>query len=344
MVDDRSEDTGSLPGSERPKRAAPTIDLEATVVSDDTKSSAEKSSAEAPPEPETAPEAATVSSTEEPRAESVAPPASAPVSAPVSPWIVAPVSGAVAAALVIGVGWMLGWPPIQPASAPSAPQLTAAVDGLTGRVAGLESKAGKAVPDPAAAARTEAVEKSVAALRSELTAARAQNEKLASALDDVKSAPRGDGGASPDLAAFGDRLAKVESQMRAQSAEIAQQGSKLADSKAAEAKPADDMPLRRVVAAALLDVLVRIGDPYPAALSTAKALTPNPDALKPLDQFAEKGVPNANRLSTELLALVPKLLPARTAEHCHDRIGHCRAVAGGRRQAGQDRAHRHRRQ
>ena len=34
MVDDRSEDNGSLPGSERPKRAAPTIDLEATEVSD----------------------------------------------------------------------------------------------------------------------------------------------------------------------------------------------------------------------------------------------------------------------------------------------------------------------
>ena len=308
MVEDRSEDTGSLPGSERPKRAAPTIDLEATVVSDDTRSSAEKSSAEAPSGPELAPapEATPVSSVEEPPAESVSPPAAPPV----SPWIVAPVSGAVAAALVIGVGWMLGWPPIQPASAPSAPQLTAAIDGLTARVAGLESKAGKPVPDPAAAARTEAVEKSVAALRGELTATRAQGEKLASALNDVQSAPRSDGAASPELAALGERLAKLESQMRTQSAEIAQQGSKLADSKAADAKPADDMPLRRVVAAALLDVLVRTGDPYPAALSTAKALAPNPDALKPLDQFADKGVPNANRLSNELLALVPKLLPA----------------------------------
>ena len=308
MVDDRSEDTGSLPGSERPKRAGPTIDLEATVVSDDTKSSAEKSSAEAPSEPEAAPapEATPVSSVEEPPADAVSPP-SAP---PVSPWIVAPVSGAVAAALVIGIGWMLGWPPIQPASAPSAPQLTAAVDGLTARVAGLESKAGKAVPDPAAAARTEAVEKSVAALRGELTATRAQGEKLASALNEVQSAPRSDGAASPDLAALGERLAKLESQMRTQSAEIAQQGSKLADSKAADAKPADDTPLRRVVAAALLDVLVRTGDPYPAALSTAKALAPNPDALKQLDQFADKGVPSANRLSTELVALVPKLLPA----------------------------------
>ena len=210
---------------------------------------------------------------------------------------------------MIGVGWMLGWPAIQPASAPPAPQLSAAIDGLTARVAGLEPKVGKPVPDPAAAARTEALEKSVAALRAELAATRAQGEKLASAVNEVKSAPRGDGAASPDLSGIDERIAKIESQMRTQGAEIAQQGSKLADTKA-DAKPADDMPLRRLVAAALLDVLVRIGDPYPAALAATKALAPNPDALKPLDQFAEKGVPNADRLSTELLALVPKLSPA----------------------------------
>lgn len=314
MVDDRSEDKGSVPASGRPKRAGPTIDLEATVVSDEAKSAAETPSAptpeaEAAPTPEVAP----VSSAEEQPAETVspavAPSASKPVSAPVSPWIVAPLSGAVAAALVIGVGWMLGWPPIQPASAPPAPQLTATVDGLTARIVGLESKAGKVVPDPAATARADTLEKSVAALRSDLAAARAQNEKLAAALDEVKAAPRGDGAAAPDLAAFSERLAKAESQMRAQGAEIAQQGSKLADSKPPEAKPADDMPLRRMVAATLLDVLVRTGDAFPTALATAKSLAPNPDALKPLDQFAEKGVPNANRLSTELLALVPKLSP-----------------------------------
>jgi hypothetical protein len=314
MVDDRSEDKGSVPASGRPKRAGPTIDLEATVVSDEAKGAAETPSAptpeaEAAPTPEVAP----VSSAEEQPAETVSPAvassASKPVSAPVSPWIVAPLSGAVAAALVIGVGWMLGWPPIQPASAPSAPQLTATVDGLTARIVGLESKAGKVVPDPAATARADTLEKSVAALRSDLAAARAQNEKLAAALDEVKAAPRGDGAASPDLAAFSERLAKAESQMRAQGAEIAQQGSKLADSKPPEAKPADDMPLRRMVAATLLDVLVRTGDAFPTALATAKSLAPNPDALKPLDQFAEKGVPNANRLSTELLALVPKLSP-----------------------------------
>lgn len=300
MVDDRPEDTGSLPDSGRPKREPPTIDLEATEVSSETKGAAGASS-EATPEPvaEPTPEAAKASVEE--------PPVAGTSYRPISPWIVAPVSGAVAAALVIGVGWMLGWPAIQPASAPPAPQLSAAIDGLAARVAGLEPKVGK--PDPAAAARTEALEKTVAALRTELAATRAQGDKLASAINDVKSAPRGDGAVSPDLSGIDERIAKIESQMRTQGAEIAQQGSKLADAKA-DAKPADDMALRRLVSAALLDVQVRIGEPYPATLATTKALAPNPDALKPLDQFAEKGVPNANRLSTELLALVPKLQPA----------------------------------
>jgi hypothetical protein len=299
MVDDRPEDTGSLPDSGRPKREPPTIDLEATEVSSETKGPAEVSPAEASseapsePSPEPPPEAPSVS------------PVDAPAPRPVSPWIIAPVSGAVAAALVIGVGSMLGWPAIQPASAPPAPQLSSAIDALSARVAGLEPKVGKPVPDPAAAARTEALEKTVAALRAELAATRAQGEKLASAVNDAKSAPRGDGAASPDLSGIDERIAKIESLTRAQSAEIAQQGGKLAD-----AKPADDMPLRRLVSAALLDVLVRIGEPYPVALAATKALTPNPDLLKPLDQFAEKGVPNAGRLSSELLALVPKLSPA----------------------------------
>ena len=299
MVDDRPEDTGSLPDSGRPKREPPTIDLEATEVSSETKSAAEASPAEASseapsePSPEPAPEAPPVS------------PVDAPVPRPVSPWIIAPVSGAVAAALVIGIGSMLGWPAIQPASAPPAPQLSSAVDALTARVAGLEPKVGKPVPDPASAARTEALEKTVAALRTELAATRAQGEKLASTVNEVKSAPRGDGTASPDLSGLDARIAKIESLMRTQSAEIAQQGSKLAD-----AKPADDMALRRLVSAALLDVQVRIGEPFPATLAAAKALAPNPDDLKPLDRFAEKGVPSAGRLSSELLALVSKLSPA----------------------------------
>ena len=301
MVADRPEDTGSLPDSSRPKREPPTIDLEASEISSETKPAAGASS-EATPEAvaESTPEAAQVSVEE--------PAVAAPPSRPVSPWIVAPVSGAAAAALVIGVGWMLGWPAIQPASAPAS-QFNAAIESLSARVAGMEPKVGKPVPDPAAAARTEALEKAVAALRAELAATRTQGEKLSSTLDEVKSASRGDGAAAPDLSGIDARLAKIESQMRTQGAEIAQQGSKLADAKA-DAKPADDMALRRLVSAALLDVQVRIGEPFPATLAAAKALAPDPELLKPLDRFAEKGVPNANRLSSELLALVPKLQPA----------------------------------
>lgn len=295
MVDDRHEETGSLPDSERPKRAPPTIDLEATDVS------TAASQADGAAKSESTAEPAAEPASEPP----VTPPGAGPVSTPISPWIVAPVSGAVAAALVIGVGWMLGWPAVQPVTPPPVPAVNAAaIDDLTARIAGLESKVGKPVADPAAAARVEGLEKSLAALR-------AQGDKLASALNDVRSAPRADGAPSPDLSAIDARIAKIESLVRTQTAEIAQQDSKIADTRAADAKPADDLPLRRVVASALLDVLVRIGDPYPVALTTAKALAPNSDALKPLDQFADKGVPNANKLSTELLALVPKLLPAQ---------------------------------
>jgi len=293
MVDDRPEDPGSLPDPDRPKRAPPTIDLEASEVSSETPHAA----AAAPTEPMSEPASAPPDDQ----------PVATPVSKPVSPWIVAPVSGAVAAALVIGVGWMLGGPAVQPAS-PAAPQLNAAViDDLTARVAGLESKAGKPVADPAAAARAEAMEKSLAALRGELATSRAQGEKLAAAVNDVKAAPQG-GGAAPDLSGINERIAGIETAVRAQNAELAQQGSKIAEVR--DSKPADDLPLRRVVSAALLDLLVRTGDSYSAALAAAKTLAPDPEALKLLDEFAAKGVPSANRLSSELLALVPKLSPA----------------------------------
>jgi hypothetical protein len=218
----------------------------------------------------------------------------------------------VAAALVIGVGWMLGWPAVQPAAAPPAVQLNAAaIDGLTGRVASLETKTSKPaapVADPAVAVRIETLEKSLTALRGELASSRAQGEKLASAINEVKSAPRADGTPAPDLSGITAQIDKIESAVRAQAAEIAQQAGKIAE-KPAETKPADDLPLRRVVAASLLDVLVRTGDPYPSALAAAKTLAPNADALKPLEQFAASGVPSAGRLSSELLALVPKLSP-----------------------------------
>ena len=111
---------------------------------------------------------------------------------------------------------------------------------------------------------------------------RAQSEKLAAAVNDVKSAPR---------AHLRRRISpRSTSASPRSSAPPARRGSEAAPE---NAKPADDVPLRRVVAAALLDVSVRQGDPYAAALAAAKSLAANPDALKPLDGFAASGVPNA---------------------------------------------------
>lgn len=302
MVDNKLE--GGAPAeSGRSRREPPTIDLEASEVSEVSKTEAmtEMESATSAEAPEPAREAAAASA-----ADSVP----VPGSHSVSPWAIAPISGAVAAALVIGVGWVLGWPAVQSPS--PAPQLNAAaIDDLTARIAGIESKIGQPAADPAAAARMEQIEKSVATLRSELTATRAQAEKLASAVSELKAQPRGDGSTAAaavvDLSPVNDRLAEVERVAKAQEAAIA--AVKSAEAKFADGKPAADAALRRVVAASLLDLSVRHGDPFSAQLATARSLAPSPDALKPLDAFAASGIPSVAELCRELSVIAPKLAP-----------------------------------
>ncbi|MGJ5044742.1 MULTISPECIES: hypothetical protein [unclassified Bradyrhizobium] len=335
MVD---EPDTAAPASDtgRPKRPPPTIDLEPT--SREERPSASESAAERPTtspwsapaealaegssgaasqshphgagdaEPESAasetPEE-TVAAAEPPHAE--LPPPRPP--RPVSPWIIAPFSGAAAAALVIGVGWMLGWPPVQPPSAIS-PQ-SAAIDELTSRVAGLEQRVGKS--DGAVTGRLDAADKAIAALRNDVAGLRAQADKTVAALNDVRAQPRDGSAPAPapepvDLSGLTARIDALERASKSQSAALAQERAKL--SAAAEAaKPADDAPLRRVVAATLLDVAVRHGDPYGAALTTARSLAPDAAALKPLEAFATTGVPSPAALSRELLTIVPKLSP-----------------------------------
>jgi hypothetical protein len=283
MVDDTPEDAQPLPGSGRPKRSPPTIDLQASEVSGGTGNPG--GGAEPGPSPGEPPPQ---------RGRSTAPSA-----------FIGAVSGACAAALVIGAAWLWGWPGEVAAPKPAAPAVNSAgLDDLAARVAAIESKTGQlasAAPDPALAARTEALEKSVGALRGDLAGLREQSDKLAGAVNDVKATPP-ESSAPPDLTEINQRIAELERTARAQSAqsaEIAQQNAKLAD----------DVPLRRVVTAALLDMAVRNGDPYSAVLAAAKSLAPHSDALKPLEGFAASGVPSAASLSRELLALVPKLSP-----------------------------------
>ena len=276
MVDDNPEDTTPSPDSGRAKRAPPTIDLEASEVSGETRNAGEHE------QPEDT---------------------SRELPAPISPWVIAALSGAVAASLVICVGWLLGWPAVLPATSSSPPFNAAVIDDLGARVASIEAKTSKPAapaPDPAMVGRVEALEKSLASLRGDLSGLRAQSEKLTAAVNDVKSTPR-ESAPSVDLSAINERIAQVERATRAQVSEIAQES----------AKPADDVPLRRIVAASVLDVSVRQGEPYVAALAAAKSLAENADALKPLEGFAASGVPSAAGLSRELLTLVPKLSPAQ---------------------------------
>ncbi|MGJ5177909.1 COG4223 family protein [Bradyrhizobium oligotrophicum] len=334
MVD---EPDTAAPASDpgRPKRPPPTIDLEPTSR-EERPSAAAESAAERPAASpwsapaaamaegssetageshphaaaDTEPAAADAATPDETLAAAEPPRAAPPPPRPVSPWIIAPFSGAAAAALVIGVGWMLGWPPVQPPSAIS-PE-SAALDALTTRVAGLEQRVGR--PDAAVTGRIDAVDKAIAAVRGDVAALRSQNDTTVAALNDVKAQPR-DGSAPAaapapvDLSGVTARIDALERVSKSQSAALAQDRAKLSEAAAEAAKPADDSPLRRVIAAALLDVAVRHGDPYAAALSTAKSLAPDAATLKPLEAFAASGVPSPGALSRDLLAIVPKLTP-----------------------------------
>jgi hypothetical protein len=287
MVDDRPEEMESPPDPGRARRAPPTIDLAATEVSEARDATNNAGDAQPEAAPQSSPQ------TGSPGAKTSDRPSPAPAVA-ISPWVIAPISGAVAAALVITVGWMLGWPAVQ--VAPSVPQINAsAIDDLTARVASLEQKVGKPIAD--ATTRIDALEKSLAALRGDLAKLRAQSDKLAAETKDAKPVS-GESVAALDLSALNERISQIERASRTQGAREGENN-----------KPADDMPLRRVVSAALLDVAVQQGHPFPALLTTAKSLAQNPDALKPLEPFAATGVPNPPSLSRELLTLVPKLSP-----------------------------------
>ncbi|MDA9547188.1 hypothetical protein ACM43_22655 [Bradyrhizobium sp. CCBAU 45321] len=308
MADDKPEDAGLAPEPGRAKRTPPTIDLEATEVSTQPQQVAgePEASEHVAQEPARVEEPGSEQVKAEPQSESAEQQASAaaPVSAPISPWIIAPFSGVAAAAVVIAVGWMLGWPAVQ--APPAAPQVTSAtVDVLSGRVAAVEARAARPAADPAQVARIDALEKAASALRGDIANLRAQFDKTASALNDAKSAPPS---AAPDLAALTDRIAQLERASKTERAELAQQGEKIA-----EAKTMDDKPLRYVVAASLLDVAVRHGDPYQSQLAAARSLATKPDMLKPLEVFASSGIPTSAALSRELLNIVPKLSPPAEA-------------------------------
>jgi len=286
MDDNRTDDPATAPGAPRPRRAPPTIDLEASEVTTSTGSGGGADSA----------------GDQDPADKGEGKPSSRASIVALQPILVAAVTGAAAAALVIALVWAVARP--GETARVVADTDTRVIEMLSSRIGELEEQAAKpVVPIPALSARFDALEKSLGQLRTELASAGARSDKLASELDAVKAAPpaAATAAASPDLSAIEGRLAEIERAVRGQNENIAQ----------AASKPADDIALRRLVVASLLDLSVRQNEPFKQALNAAKALAPDPQKLQPLEGFAASGVPNAANLCRELLTLVPKLEPPR---------------------------------
>ncbi|HXO03000.1 MAG TPA: hypothetical protein VN900_13155, partial [Stellaceae bacterium] len=152
------------------------------------------------------------------------------------------------AVLVIAVAWAVGWP--AETARPVAENNAGAIETLSSRLAELEGQVSKPVAsDTALSSRLEVLEKSVAGLKTDIAGARAQTSKLASDIEATKSAAPASvaAPAPPDLTAIEGRLAEVERATRTDSERIAQ----------ATSRPADDVALRRLVVASMLDLSVR---------------------------------------------------------------------------------------
>lgn len=313
MDDDKRDKTGTPPGGDAAKRPPPTIELTASSVSDSTPAS-DAAESDAPESDVHKSEASASDHAESSPATELSPAAKPSRTSSI---FISALTGAAAAALVLGVAKSAGWLDAQVQRPPVDAVSRSDVDSLGARLAKIETDVAKPVPaprpvtDPALVMRLDAVEKSLASLRGDVAAARGQSEKVVAALGEIKSAsPQVAISQAPpvvDTSALEQRLDKIERATAALSAAAA------APPPVPQA-PLEDPNVRRMAAATALDAAVRQGEPYTAALAAARSTGGDADGLKPLDAFAATGVPTAGALSRELLTLLPKLAPKPDAQ------------------------------
>jgi hypothetical protein len=192
--------------------------------------------------------------------------------------------------------------PHQAAAVP--PAVASGLNDLSDRIGKVESRlsSNPATPDSSLRARVDSLETAANSLRDQSAALRKQVDLASATLNELKSAPR-DGGASPDLPALTERLARLEQAVHS-----------LPDKPQAPATASDDVRPRRLVIATVLETKVRRGEPYAAALAAAKAVAEDKAMLSPLDAAAETGVPTDAVLAKDLLALLPQLAPSPASE------------------------------
>jgi len=289
------------------KRAAPTIDLDPSDVTDTTpgaedKDAAGKSSSD---QARTGWRARFGGwRTKDPKDESGETVSAAPVVP--SRIILAAVFSAAAVALLVSGLWNVLSPNNPDPDVP--PAQTATIDDLNTRVRDLEDKPSATADTSGLSKRLDALDASLTAIRKDVAAVREQMQASSAKIaalekfaalnaSTAKSTP------APDLSGIEGRLSKLEQQSVATSVETAAKP---------EPKPQDDTALRRALAASALDQAVQQGLPYAAVLATVARLSGEASgALKPLEPFAATGVPTADALSRDLLAQLPKLQIAR---------------------------------
>lgn len=234
------------------------------------------------------------------------------------PALAGALSGALAGAVLLAGAWAVGWPPQKvqeiPAVSPAVPAVDAkTVDALAGRLAKLEDqiKSVLARPQPAAdpaiadaAKRIDGVERTLGALRGDVAAQQTRADRLAGEIAALRAVPReaaptaaAQPAPMPDLSGIEGRIANVEQALRAVEARP----------QVAPAPAIDLAPLRRAVAAAMLADAVRQGEPFAALLTDARKLGADSATLAPLEPFAQSGLPSADQLGDDLLAVLPKL-------------------------------------
>lgn len=290
MAEDRPEDGGARrdEGPSEPSRrprTPPTIELEASRLD----------------------------AAEEPAAaQADGPGSSAPPSRRVTATL-ALAAGAVAGLVVTSAVWFAGG---RGGNAPLDPSTIATLETLGARLTRLEEAPTPTPrPDAATTARIDTLDKAVAALRGELEAARSKAESLGKAVDALKAAPRE--GTPPTTAeppvADDQRLIQLEGAVKAVTEEVGRLRDVKAEpppAPASELKASDvkasEASLRRAVHALALDLAVRQGVPYAAELAALRKAGLDDAALKPLDRFAQAGVPDGAALCRDLIAALPK--------------------------------------
>ncbi|EFI53485.1 hypothetical protein [Afipia sp. 1NLS2] len=283
------------------KRAAPTIDLDPSEVTDTTPGSEEKVEADKPRAGWRARFGGGRSSKDKSESGEAAAPAAVVPSRII---LAAMFSAAVVALLVSGL-----WNVISPGNSDPdiPPAQTSTIENLNTRVTNLEDKPAAPVDVSALTKRLDALDTSLTAIRKDVTALRQQVQDASTKIATLEkaaasAAPAEKAVPAPDMSGIEGRLSKLEQQLVAAGAEAA------AAAKPAAPKPPDDTALRRALAASALDQAVQQGLPYATALATAARFGDGvADTLKPLEAFAATGVPGADALSRELLAQLPRL-------------------------------------